>query len=164
MTPRTEAAAVGSIGGAMAAGAMSALRMAAHRSGMIERQVPQVFEAWLERRAGLSLSPVPREFLTHVLHVGYGAAWGAVYGLLFGTGRRATLRRGVPFGLFQWGLGFFALAPLMGAARSPLRSEARENAVNAGAHLLYGVLLALITEELARQPSSRQFPHTRRVG
>ena len=36
----------------MGAACMTALRMAAHRAGLIEKQVPQVVEEWMVQRSG----------------------------------------------------------------------------------------------------------------
>lgn len=140
----------GVIGGVSGAGCMSALRMAAHRLGLIEKAVPQVVEEWAVKKTGVAPpgGPAGHQAANHVLHLGYGAAWGALYGWLLGHRGRTSPLKGLLFGAAQWGFGFFFLMPALGVTRPAWRMRVTENALNLGAHLLYGVVTALLTEEL----------------
>lgn len=144
---------------------MTVLRMLAHRAGLIDQMVPQKVEQWVARQAGL---PRPRaaaldRSLDQVLHVGYGAAWGALFGALTPV---PSAGRAAAFGVGLWALGSCALFPLLGIGRAAWRSSASENALNITAHLAYAAVTAFLAEEFARQPRrdvQRRAPRRGRV-
>jgi hypothetical protein len=73
----------GALGGIYGAAAMSILRLAAHRAGLIDKMLPQVVEEWTLDRTGMKPSPASKtahHVLDQFLHLGYGAAMGAVCG------------------------------------------------------------------------------------
>jgi hypothetical protein len=143
----------GAVAGAMGAACMTVLRMAAHRAGLIEKQVPQVVEEWMVQRSGRGPpgGPAGHQVANQLLHLGYGAAWAAAFAL--GTRGRtgAPLLRGALFGAAQWAFGFFVLMPALGVTRPAWRQRARENAINLASHLLYGAATSLVGEELMAQ-------------
>ena len=151
----------GAVAGAMGAACMTVLRMAAHRAGLIEKQVPQVVEEWLVQRSGLAPpgGPMGHQAANQLLHLGYGASWAAALGLATRHRTRAPLLRGALFGAAQWAFGFFVLMPALGVTRPAWRQRARENAVNLASHVLYGAVTALVSEELLAQDE-----HTPRTG
>ena len=62
---------------------MSILRLAARRAGVIDKMVLQVVEEWTLDRTGMESSPASKTahyVLDQLLHLGYGAAVGAVCG------------------------------------------------------------------------------------
>jgi uncharacterized membrane protein YagU involved in acid resistance len=82
--------------------------------------------------------------LTHVMHWGYGTAWGAVYGLAHQCMRPETLtaRRGAAFGLCVWAMSYVQLVPL-GIYRPPWAYPATELTRDAAYHLAYGLGTAM---------------------
>ena len=79
-----------------------------------------------------------------VVHYGFGAAMGLLYGLIAPVMPVVTVGAGAGFGAAVW-LGAHAIiVPALGLARSPLRqpltSEAREFVL----HLAYGVTVGLV--------------------
>lgn len=143
----------GALGGVVGAACMTALRLAARRRGAIEKTVSQAAEEWLTARASV---PVPREPALHhaldqLMHFGYGATMGAGYGLLAGR-RPDGSGRGALFGAATWLLGSWLLMPSLGAKRPPWRKSLVENATDLAAHTLYGVVTALVSGEMHRQP------------
>ncbi len=140
-------ATAGALGGVVAAGCMSAARTAAKRAHLVDRGVPQVVEAWLARRVRIPGGQPGHQSAALALHLGYGAAWGALLGVL-DRGRRPALT-GPLFGAAQWAFGFFALFPALGISRPAWRHAPVELAVNLGAHLLYGLVAAETAAELA---------------
>lgn len=158
MRKAAEAAALGAIGGVIGASCMSALRMVAHRFGLLDKQVPQAVEEWVSHGTGIQPGFAGHQALTQVLHLGYGMAWGALYGALAGSRRGATAVKGSAFGTAQWAVGFLGLLPALGIARPAWKQSPTENTLNIAAHVLYGVVTALMTEELARQPEQSRLP------
>ena len=137
----------------MGAACMTALRMAAHRAGLIEKQVPQVVEEWMVQRSGHRPpgGPAGHQAASQLLHLGYGATWAAAFALGTRGRTRAPLLRGALFGAAQWAIGFFVLMPALGVTRPAWRQRGRENAVNLAAHVLYGAVTALVSEEMLTQ-------------
>jgi hypothetical protein len=155
----------GAIAGGLAAACMTVMRMAAHRAGWIRQMVPQSVAVWaLDEKLDLPRRPAALDHLAdQVLHVGYGAAAGALYAAAAGRGRRSIAGRGVGLGLPLWAFGNLLLLPALGIAKPAWRSRASETAVNIGAHLLYGVATALVTDEFERQKvrQPRSYPRSR---
>lgn len=75
-----------------------------------------------------------------VLHLGYGALAGALYGV---GARRVTLGSGVFFGLGLWGVAVAVYAPLVGLGFAASREPALAVLV-LPAHLLYGGVLGAL--------------------
>ena len=143
----------GAVAGTMGAACMTVLRMAAHRAGLIEKQVPQVVEEWMVQRSGHAPpgGPAGHQVASQLVHLGYGAAWAAAFALGARGRTRAPLLRGALFGAAQWAFGFFVLMPALGVTRPAWRQRPRENAINLASHLLYGAATALVSEELMAQ-------------
>jgi hypothetical protein len=99
----------GALAGIDGAATMTVLRMAAHRVGLIDQMVPQKVEQWTRSRRRRR-SPGTARVVEHVLHLGYGASWGALFGLIAGR-ERPTALRVVGFGVGLWGLGALVLFP-----------------------------------------------------
>src|SRR5688500_10045183 len=155
----TRAATAGAVGGVYGAAAMTLLRLAMHRAGVIDKMVPQVVEEWISDR--LSWDPPGGETghhtLDQLLHLAYGAGWGAVAGPLLTAGdTRGRLWRGGAFGLGVWAVGMLALLPAFRVARPAWKAGVRENAANIAAHLAYGLAVQLLVEEPARQRDHRR--------
>lgn len=94
--------------------------------GLLDREVPA-------ERIGL---------LTNVMHWAYGTGWGAVYGLLRGSGLLRGPRGGAAFGAIVWASSYAALVP-MGVYEPPWAYRAEEIALEGGYHAAYGMGTAL---------------------
>ena len=153
MNQRLSDALLGGVSGAIGASAMTILRMAAHRAGLIDQMVPQAVEQSLERRAGERPDDKgSRSVLDQALHLGYGAALGAAYSAVIDRPRGgARPGRALGYGLANWAFGAMALLPAIGAARPAWRRGAAENAVDVAAHLLFAGVTAFVAGELHRQ-------------
>jgi hypothetical protein len=142
---------------------MTVLRMMAHRAGWLDAMVPQAVEVWAKDKMGLAW---PRRTESHhvadqLLHLGYGAAAGAAYGLAAAaTPEGSHPSRAAELGTALWVFGSFVLFPALKIARPPWRSEPREGAINLAAHLLYGAVTVYLVDEFERQ--KRTEPLTRR--
>jgi hypothetical protein len=150
---------LGAVGGIYGAAVMSVLRLGMRRAGVIDKMVPQVAEEWLAERLGTS-PPGGRaghHVADQLLHLGYGAAWGAISGpLLAGGAGRRPLWRGAAVGLGVWAFGMLAAFPSLRVARPAWQAGAIENATNIGAHLLYGLAVQLLADEPPRQADHRR--------
>lgn len=126
--------------GLVAAMAMTGMRTATANVGLMERSPP---EALAERHAPRQiqrLSEGGRTAVTELAHWSYGAAGGAMFGLL-PRRVRAWPWTGPLYGLAVW-LSFEAgIAPLLGVQRT-MRSRILGRAVVALDHALYGVVVA----------------------
>jgi hypothetical protein len=152
------AALAGAVGGLYGAAAMSVLRLALHRAGVIDKMVPQVVEEWISDR--LNTDPPGGQAGHHVadqlLHLGYGASLGALGGpMLSGRAARGGLWRGAAFGLASWAFGMLVLVPALRVARPAWRTGPLENGTNLAAHLVFGWAIQLLVEEPARQTRGR---------
>jgi hypothetical protein len=131
---------------------MSALRLEGRRRGLISKSAPQTVEGWLTRKSGTAPpgGVVGHQVLSEVMHLGYGVAWGALYGALLGP-RPHFVRWGLGFALAQWALGFTGYLPALHITPPARDTGARENGLNLLAHAVYGVVTALFALELTRQ-------------
>jgi hypothetical protein len=135
--------------GLVAAMAMTGVRTVTAAIGPHEKSPP---EAIVEEHLPSvhRLSERHREAITELAHWAYGAAGGAMYGLLPGR-FRARKASGPLYGLAIW-LGFEAgIAPLLGVRHARERAAAWR-AVVALDHVLYGIVVA---GQLAPEPSNR---------
>jgi hypothetical protein len=142
-------AAAGAVGGIYGAAAMTVLRLAAQRAGLIDKMVPQVIEeALIGRPHHQENDEGAHEVLNQLLHLGYGAAWGAAAGPLLAGRKRPGLWAGSVLGLGLWGIGLALLLPRH-RAFTPGGWQASLGAqlVNATAHLLFGTAVQLTTQE-----------------
>jgi len=146
----------GFVGEMIGASVMTVIRMTAHRAGLIDKTVPQAMTETLSRR----VRPLPggtpgHQAIAELLHLGYGALWGAGAALSFRD--RPTPAAGALFGLVT----------LLRPTRPPWRATPGEAVVNIAAHLAYGLTTALVVDELAEQrrlgPTSDRERHAARV-
>ena len=103
--------------------------------------------------------------IAELLHLGYGALWGAGAAVLFRD--RPAPAAGALFGLGVWAVSMFGLVTLRRPTRPPWRATPGEAVVNIAAHLAYGLTTALVVDELAEQrrvgPTSDRERHAARV-
>lgn len=163
----------GALAGAIGSSCMTVLRMVAHRHGWVQQMVPQAVEAWVTR--GLkkqngqeSHSIVEHHVRDQLLHLGYGASWGAAFGSVQQRVPAKGAGAAIGFGLGLWAFGSLVLFPALRIGKPAWRSDLRENAVNVSAHLLYATVTAFLVEEFGRQAADqpRSYGHSRhaRVG
>jgi hypothetical protein len=132
----------GATAGLIAAGAMSLLRMIAHRTGLIDRMVPQELHTDLLGVDPASNAP-GHQLGAELLHHGVSAAAAALFAAV--APRRPSPIAGVGLGVALWAFDVFVLIPALRVER------AGGYAVDLAAHALYGVAVAFTLEELAEQ-------------
>ncbi len=147
----------GALGGAVGAGCMTLLRMVARRRGLIDKTVSQSMEEWVAKRAtnGRDGHPALHHLADQLMHFGYGATLGALYGFAIPNRRSRAPGRGSLFGMGTWLFGSWVLLPLLGAKAPPWRKLGKENATDLLAHVLYGIATGIVGEELALQRGRR---------
>lgn len=160
MNQRWSDAMQGGVAGVIAASCMTVVRMAAHRAGLIDRMVPQAVQEGIERRAGARPPRGGSRVADQALHLGYGAAMGAVYGAFVDRPHRAPrIGRSLAYGMAQWAFGAGVMLPALGVARPLWRRSLTENAVDLAAHLTYGAVTAFVSGEFARQDERPRSGH-----
>jgi hypothetical protein len=142
--PAPERIAHAALRGAVAAMAMTGMRVLTVSLGIVDEPPPQAI--FRQRARGL-LRVIPRRrrrAAVELAHWGYGGGGGAVFGALPAGLRRFPLA-GPVYGLVVWA-GFEAvLAPALGLSQArELRPG--ERAALAADHLLYGLILAEFRE------------------
>ncbi|HZQ69621.1 MAG TPA: DUF1440 domain-containing protein [Terriglobales bacterium] len=153
----------GLLGGLAGSWAMNqfqaALRKAqANCSGTSGLQQPEESEdatmktaAWLlDSLAGVKLGKEQKKIAGPMVHYGFGAAMGAIYGALAEHKRRHRVADGALFGAALF-LGADELAvPALGLSQSPAENSLSQHSSALGAHLVYGVTLELTRRETRR--------------
>ena len=149
--PKTDAMWRGLTAGFVASGAMSVLRLAAHRVALIERMVPQELHADVTGVDPSADTPA-HQFGAELLHHAVGAGAAALFAAV--APRRPSAAHGVALGLALWVIDVGALIPALRVVR------VGGHAVDFAAHALYGAIVAFAVAELAGQ---RKTPRSRAV-
>jgi hypothetical protein len=149
----------GMLAGAAGTAAMDAVRYARYRSGG-GSEAPLRWElggvrGWQDatppgqvgRRVaeGFLQRPLPEtaaQPTNNAVHWGYGAAWGAMYGVLSGSMRRSRILLGPFFGTAVWLAGYATLGAA-GLYRPIWRYGPKTLAGDWAAHAVYGTTVAL---------------------
>lgn len=147
--------------GLVAAGVMSAVRLLAHRAGLIDRMVPQILEQRAAGAAGVDASGgrAGHQLAAEVIHHAVSLAAGGALGAVVATPRLVT---GVAYGLGIWVVDALGLLPALRVHR------VGGGVVDAIAHGIFGATLVLAMRELTAQPrlepTAAVIPLRRRVG
>ena len=143
-----EDAARGFAAGALATVGMSAVMFAARRAGLLGRMPPERITSHVLDRFRISRSRESQDLLAAILHIGFGGAAGAV----FGVARRRVpvpgpgVLQGVVFGTAVWAVSYLGWVPALGIMPPPSRDRPGRPETMVAAHWLYGALLALLTD------------------
>jgi hypothetical protein len=91
-------------------------------------------------QAGVSrqLSERDAQNLTLAAHFGYGAATGAVLGLIAPRNTGAAVAVGMAFGLGVWASSYLGWLPAMGVRQSALEDPPERSGLMIAAHLVWG--------------------------
>jgi uncharacterized membrane protein YagU involved in acid resistance len=145
--------AAGATAGFAATGPMT-LVMAAGREGLPEReQYPLPPRTITERTAqaadlGQRMTDAQKEAATAVGHFGYGAATGAVYGVLAPLLPFGPVLNGVAFGLGVWAGSYLGWLPAAGLHPPAHHESAGRNATMIAAHVVWGAVLGILTDQM----------------
>jgi uncharacterized membrane protein YagU involved in acid resistance len=157
---------VGSLAGLAATVPMTAFMKAAFRALPARERYPlppRLITENVGEKAGVwdELSEPERKAATLAAHYGYGAAVGAVYGLLAPSLPLPPALRGVGYGLGVWAVSYLGLLPGMRLFPPATEEPAGRNALMIAAHLVWGWALGAMAgtgderhETSADQPSA----------
>lgn len=129
-----------SVRGLIAAMAMSGMREFTANAGLLEKSPP---EAIVERHAPEKVKRLAaghRSAVIELAHWGYGAAGGAVFGVL-PSRLRADPRIGPVYGLLVWLVFEFGIGPLLNV-QYPEQKRLPHRAMLALDHVMYGIVVA----------------------
>ena len=82
-------------------------------------------------------------------HFGYGAATGAIYGVAAAWLPLPPAVKGPLYGLGVWLVSYLGLLPALNILRPATDHPARRNLLMIVSHVIWGVVLGLLTERLA---------------
>jgi hypothetical protein len=94
-------------------------------------------------------SPKTRKALSQTVHWTYGTVQGGVYGATRRDVRPPDALGGAAFGTALWGISVLVL-PLLGLGKGPTAYPAKKHAAEWGAHVIYGLTAAAVTQALER--------------
>lgn len=148
----------GVLGGMLGAGVMSL----AH--GLLTREAPpdassaaqgedatvKVGDVLSRTLRGRALSEDEKPVAAEVVHYGFGASMGALYGMASAATPVATLGRGTAFGAAVWLGAHVIMVPALGLAPSPVRQPLGTEGLELVLHLLYGVTVDLVRRAAVR--------------
>jgi putative membrane protein len=157
MKSLTRRAVGGALAGALATVGMSLFMLLARRLGWLTEQAPErITRRSIARATGRPPRGATLDALTGVAHLGFGAAAGALYALIFRRGRGPSVPVpviGALYGTFIWLASYWAILPALGLMPMPPRDERQRPLVMLIAHWIFGGLLALITGSGGSRPS-----------
>lgn len=144
---------MGAVGGAGGTLALSGLREAWKRVGLVFDTAPtQVVDRVEEVFTDDGFSPVTRRLLAATAHVAYGVATGAAFGLMRsrsgGVGEEAAV--GASLGVLAWGVGWASWLPLTGVHSPPWEQRSPRVLLPVIDHAVFGAVWGLIFRSLAR--------------
>jgi hypothetical protein len=145
---------VGAVSGLGATLALSGLREAWSKIGLVFETAPmQVVERAEELGLVGDLSPWGRRLLTAFAHFAYGAGTGMAFGLLRrergGTGEEASV--GSALGVLAWGVGWASWLPLTGVHRAPWTQKTPKVLLPVIDHAVFGAAWGLLYWALRRR-------------
>ncbi len=90
-----------------------------------------------------------RSETTMVLHFAYGTIVGAVYAPLAAEAPGLPPLKGMAFGVLIWVLSYLGWLPMTGLLSSATRHPAERNGLMITAHLVWGTVIAAITDMMS---------------
>ncbi len=132
--------------GLVATVVMSAVMLAADKSGATPQPPPQRITDHLLHRAGSRPSRGLRRALGTAAHVGFGAGAGAAYAAVQGKARLLgpPAASGVGYGLGVWASSYAGWIPALGALPPPDEDRPGRVRTMVIAHIVYGAVLGAL--------------------
>jgi len=146
----------GTIGGCLGTIAMSVVMVAGQKVGALGRQPPERIAAAGLDALGVQRTRTVQAGVAVLLHIVFGSAAGALFGLLYRR-LRAPLDpslQGVIFASMVWAASYKGWIPALGIMPPPERDRAGRPVIMVLAHWLYGATLGMLVGR-KRQVSDR---------
>ena len=154
MRLRTALASVvgGVLGGLLGAGVMSAghalvtsvTKADAPPAAQEEDATVKVAGALAQRVRGRPLAESEEPLAGHLVHYGFGAFTGLVYGVAALVSPLVTIGAGTAYGAAVWLGAHATVVPALGLAPSPLRQPVSKEALELVLHLAYGLTVGVV--------------------
>lgn len=111
---------------------------------------PREVMARIGSRIGLwqRMDPRTQVAVTLLAHFGYGATAGMLYAPFALRVRFPALLSGIAYGIVVWVVGYMGWLPCLGIVRPPAQQPGSRNAQLISAHLIWGVVLGLVVDQL----------------
>jgi uncharacterized membrane protein YagU involved in acid resistance len=147
-------AAAGAAAGFAATGPMTLVMAGAREALPADEQhslPPRIVTERAAQQAGVAhkMDEPEKKAATTAAHFGFGAAAGAVYGVVAPGLPFDPVGNGVAFGLGVWASSYVGWLPAAGLHPPAHRESAGRNAMNVAAHVVWGAVLGLLTDQLA---------------
>jgi hypothetical protein len=135
---------------------MSLFMLAAGRRGWLSEQAPEtVTRRSVKAATGVRIRGRELHALTVLLHLGFGAAAGAVYAATLGRARMSWIgsgRVGAGFGTVVWFVSYWGFLPGLGLMPPVSEDERQRPLVMLLAHWIYGGALGLLLSARTKAP------------
>jgi hypothetical protein len=99
---------------------------------------------------GARPSPRQAQQMGARVHQGVGLTAGSLYGLLRGSSPVIDPKGGLTYGALMWAVGDELSVPMLGLAQGPTAYPPRQHLHRLGAHVAYGVTMAMTTQVVKR--------------
>ncbi|MBW3636585.1 MAG: DUF1440 domain-containing protein [Armatimonadetes bacterium] len=144
----------GALAGFAATAPMTLVMLVFHRWPRHEAEPlpPQQITEEIAERTGLEshLDENRLTVATGAAHFGFGAAGGAVYGLLADKIPLPPALKGAVWGLMVWSVSYLGWIPAARILRPATQHSAQRNGLMIAAHLVWGVAMAFLAETVAQ--------------
>jgi uncharacterized membrane protein YagU involved in acid resistance len=126
----------------------------AKQFGLMGGMPPEKITSSLLRRSGIRPSEAQQDAVATVLHVGFGTAAGAVFGIVAPKRLIARVPVGMAYGAAIWGVSYMGWVPAFGLMPAADRDRRDRQMVMLAGHLVYGTALALMVGRRDRVSST----------
>jgi uncharacterized membrane protein YagU involved in acid resistance len=130
---------------------MSSLMLGAKRAGFVGGMPPEKITAALLDGAGVGHSGAQQDALATLLHFGFGAAAGGVFGVVAPRPLMVRVPAGLAYGAAIWGVSYMGWVPALGIMPPAERDRRDRQTVMLAAHLVYGTGLAVMVGTRVRK-------------
>jgi hypothetical protein len=148
----------GAAAGVVATAAMSAVMLAAERTGVMSRMPPHEIASRAVARTPLrdDIGATARRDLGWIAHFGFGAALGAAFGLARGriVPQGSAVPQSMAFGAAVWLVSYLGWLPAMGLMPPATDDEPNRQPTMLLAHTVFGAVLGPVADRLATSPNS----------
>ena len=140
----------GALAGGLATVVMSGAMFAAKRAGLMGDMPPEKITAHALDKLGVDRDPAVQDALASALHIGFGAAAGALFGVVEdrleppGPG----VLKGLAYGTVIWGLSYAGWVPAVGIMARPDHDRPGRPQSMLAAHWVFGIVLVAILGRL----------------
>jgi hypothetical protein len=151
--------AAGAAAGFLATGPMTVF-MAGVREVLPEHQQydlpPRIVTERAAQKAGVAhhMNEPQKKAATTAAHFAFGAGAGAAYGVVEPLLPFHPVVNGIAYGLGVWASSYLGWLPAAGLHPPAEQESAGRNVLHAGAHVVWGAVLGLLTDQLAGERNS----------